>query len=78
MFSSKYFVNTLCFCVFYVNFFLSLCQVLFMTLQAECASRWYTGENKPYEFGFEIQGNQHRHETKGMTSINHFLAITKF
>lgn len=31
----------------------------------ECASRWYTGENKPYEFGFTIEGNQHRRESKG-------------
>lgn len=64
------------FLVVYVNFSILL-QVLVMTLHAECASRWYTGENKPYKFGYEIQGNQHRHETKGMTPIYHSLAITK-
>jgi len=36
-----------------------------MTLNNEGASIWYTGENKPYDFGFAIEGNQHRHESKG-------------
>lgn len=31
----------------------------------EGASKWYTGDNKPYEFGYAIEGNQHRHESKG-------------
>lgn len=25
----------------------------------------YTDENRPYEFGFTIEGEQHRHEKKG-------------
>lgn len=25
----------------------------------------YTDENRPYEFGFNIEGEQHRHEKKG-------------
>lgn len=25
----------------------------------------YTDENRPYEFGFSIDGEQHRHEKKG-------------
>jgi hypothetical protein len=47
--------------------------LLAMTLEADCASIWYTGENKPYEFGYAIEGNQHRRESKGKSSrrINH-------
>lgn len=26
----------------------------------------YTDENRPYEFGFNIEGEQHRHEKKGI------------
>lgn len=44
--------------------------LLAMTLQAECASMWYTGENKPYEFGYKIEGNQHRRESKGEQVID--------
>lgn len=42
--------------------------LLTLTLQIECASKWYTGENKPYDFGFSIEGNQHRRESKGKIS----------
>jgi hypothetical protein len=70
--TTKLCVYAFAFLLFHVHFSFSLFQVLLMALRAECASRWYTGDNKPYEFGFEIQGNQHRHESKGMTSINHF------
>ena len=31
----------------------------------QAASKWYTGDNRPYEFGFKLEGNQHRHESKG-------------
>lgn len=30
----------------------------------------YTDENRPYEFGFTIDGEQHRHEKKGELSLN--------
>lgn len=33
-------------------------------LQAHGADK-YTDENRPYEFGFNIEGEQHRHEKKG-------------
>lgn len=33
-------------------------------LQVQGASK-YTDETRPYEFGFEIDGEQHRHEKKG-------------
>lgn len=33
-------------------------------LQAQGADK-YTDENRPYEFGFNIDGEQHRHEKKG-------------
>lgn len=39
--------------------------LLTLTLEIESASRWYTGENKPYDFGYTIEGNQHRRESKG-------------
>jgi hypothetical protein len=28
----------------------------------------FTDEDRPYEFGFDIQGYQHRHEKKGICS----------
>ncbi|CAO1320010.1 unnamed protein product [Diamesa tonsa] len=33
------------------------------------ASKWYTGDNKPYEFGYAIEGNQHRHESKDANGL---------
>ncbi|XP_026328559.1 protein lethal(3)malignant blood neoplasm 1 [Hyposmocoma kahamanoa] len=33
-------------------------------LQVQGASKYYTDENRPYEFGFNIEGEQHRHEKK--------------
>lgn len=33
-------------------------------LQTQGASKYYTDENRPYEFGFNIDGEQHRHEKK--------------
>ncbi|XP_059614476.1 uncharacterized protein LOC132260413 [Phlebotomus argentipes] len=33
------------------------------------ASKYYDGENRPYEFGFNIEGNQHRHEKKDENGI---------
>ncbi|XP_055691033.1 uncharacterized protein LOC129794279 [Lutzomyia longipalpis] len=33
------------------------------------ASKYYNGENRPYEFGFNIEGNQHRHEKKDENGI---------
>ncbi|KAG5678548.1 hypothetical protein PVAND_008213 [Polypedilum vanderplanki] len=38
--------------------------LLTLTLEIKSASIWYTGENKPYEFGYTIEGNQHRRESK--------------
>ncbi|CAO1344510.1 unnamed protein product [Diamesa serratosioi] len=35
----------------------------------EGASKWYTGDNKPYEFGYAIEGNQHRHESKDANGL---------
>lgn len=28
-------------------------------------SKWYDGDNRPYDFGFDLEGNQHRKESKG-------------
>lgn len=33
------------------------------------ASKYYDGENRPYEFGFKLEGNQHRHESKDANGI---------
>lgn len=49
----------------HAKLFASFQVLLALTLQAECASIWYTGENKPYDFGYAIEGNQHRRESKG-------------
>lgn len=35
----------------------------------------YTDENRPYEFGFTIEGEQHRHEKKGMELLKLQLKI---
>ncbi|GAB0089966.1 Protein lethal(3)malignant blood neoplasm 1 [Sergentomyia squamirostris] len=32
-------------------------------------SKYYQGDNRPYEFGFNIEGNQHRHESKDENGI---------
>lgn len=43
-----------------------VCILLFITcyFQVYGADK-YTDENRPYEFGFTIDGEQHRHEKKG-------------
>lgn len=42
---------------------------IFMTasflMSSTSAKSKYTDETRPYEFGFNIEGNQHRHESKG-------------
>ncbi|KAL7047111.1 hypothetical protein ACKWTF_002790 [Chironomus riparius] len=43
--------------------------LLTLTLEIESASRWYTGENKPYDFGYTIEGNQHRRESKDIHGV---------
>lgn len=41
-------------------------QITFALLSfVHAGSKYYDGENRPYEFGFNIDGNQHRHEQKG-------------
>lgn len=45
----------------------TVCFVIYVVLcyfQAQGADK-YTDENRPYEFGFTIDGEQHRHEKKG-------------
>ncbi|XP_068630606.1 uncharacterized protein l(3)mbn [Battus philenor] len=44
-----------------------LCVAILM-LQVKCADK-YTDENRPYEFGFSIAGEQHRHEKKDENGI---------
>lgn len=46
-----------------------LLMLLTLTLETESASIWYTGENRPYDFGYTIEGNQHRRESKGTLII---------
>lgn len=38
---------------------------LFNAILVDGKSKWYDGEDRPYEFGFDLQGNQHRKESKG-------------
>ncbi|KAF9414973.1 hypothetical protein HW555_007240 [Spodoptera exigua] len=42
--------------------------ILCFVLQAQGADK-YTDENRPYEFGFKIDGQQHRHESKDKDGI---------
>lgn len=49
-------------------FFLFL-QIVPITIEAKSK---YTDEDKPYEFGFNIEGQQHRREKKGEHDIIHF------
>ncbi|PZC85379.1 hypothetical protein B5X24_HaOG201875 [Helicoverpa armigera] len=42
--------------------------ILCFMLQAQGADK-YTDENRPYEFGFKIDGQQHRHESKDKDGI---------
>lgn len=42
-----------------------LVYVLISYVGVQCADK-YTDQNRPYEFGFSIDGEQHRHEKKGM------------
>uniref|UniRef100_A0A2A4IYD1 Protein lethal(3)malignant blood neoplasm 1 n=1 Tax=Heliothis virescens TaxID=7102 RepID=A0A2A4IYD1_HELVI len=42
--------------------------ILCFMLQAQGADK-YTDENRPYEFGFKIDGEQHRHESKDKDGI---------
>ncbi|TKX27796.1 cuticular protein RR-2 [Spodoptera litura] len=42
--------------------------ILCFVLQAHGADK-YTDENRPYEFGFKIDGQQHRHESKDKDGI---------
>lgn len=43
----------------------TICLVLCMSAYCMQADK-YTDENRPYEFGFTIEGEQHRHEKKGI------------
>lgn len=44
-------------------------QISFIALAAvKASSIYYDGESRPYEFGFRIEGNQHRHEKKGINN----------
>lgn len=50
--------------------FFDYSQVFLTTaLSVQSASLWYAEENRPYEFGYAIEGNQHRHETKDANGI---------
>lgn len=41
-------------------------QISFIALTAVTAkSKYYDADIRPYEFGYRIEGNQHRHEKKG-------------
>lgn len=48
--------------------------ILCFVLQAQGADK-YTDQNRPYEFGFTIDGQQHRHESKGKYLL---VTIIKF
>lgn len=51
--------------------------VLTYLLQVQGASKYYNDdENRPYEFGFNIEGEQHRHEKKG--TITNLFGLYKF
>lgn len=52
--------------IFHVVLFLPR-QISFIASTAVTAkSKYYDGETRPYEFGYRIKGNQHRHEKKGI------------
>lgn len=38
---------------------------MILVTMVRSASKYYTGPIRPYEFGFNIMNNQHRHEMKG-------------
>ncbi|KAJ6640665.1 Protein lethal(3)malignant blood neoplasm 1, partial [Pseudolycoriella hygida] len=38
--------------------------VIFFLASVSAKSKYYDGEIRPYEFGFKLEGNQHRHEKK--------------
>lgn len=54
--------------------FLVLCLVTAL-LESDGASKYYTDENRPYEFGFNIEGEQHRHEKKGNVNKRAQLSV---
>ena len=37
----------------------------------EAKSKYYDGEIRPYEFGFNQENFQHRHESKGNPQVDH-------
>jgi hypothetical protein len=38
----------------------------------------FTDEERPYEFGFNIEGYQHRHEKKGLSKHRNRVSETAF
>uniref|UniRef100_A0A336LW24 CSON004344 protein n=1 Tax=Culicoides sonorensis TaxID=179676 RepID=A0A336LW24_CULSO len=46
-----------------------MCQRLQVTAITSAATKWYDGPSRPYEFGYNIENNQHRFEKKDENGI---------